>query len=147
MNIYNRRANYDYEILETLEAGLVLKGYEVKSIKSSKISLKGSYVTIKDNEAYLINAHISPYQPPNTPKNYDPMRSRKLLLHKNQIKSLIGKLKQKGLTLVPIKIYTKRGIIKLEFGVGRGKREVDKREKIKQRETKRKIERAMRGKL
>jgi len=147
MNIYNRRANYDYEILETLEAGLVLKGYEVKSIKNSKISLKGSYVTIKDNEAYLINAHISPYQPPNTPKNYDPMRSRKLLLHKNQIKSLIGKLKQKGLTLVPIKIYTKRGIIKLEFGVGRGKREVDKREKIKQRETKRKIERAMRGKL
>ncbi len=147
MNIYNRRANYDYEILETLEAGLVLKGYEVKSIKSSKISLKGSYVTIKDNEAYLINAHISPYQPPNMPKNYDPMRSRKLLLHKNQIKSLIGKLKQKGLTLVPIKIYTKRGIIKLEFGVGRGKREVDKREKIKQRETKRKIERAMRGKL
>ncbi len=147
MNIYNRRANYDYEILETLEAGLVLKGYEVKSIKSSKISLKGSYVTIKDNEAYLINAHISPYQPPNTPKNYDPMRSRKLLLHKNQIKSLIGKLKQKGLTLVPIKIYTKRGIIKLEFGVGRGKREIDKREKIKQRETKRKIERAMRGKL
>lgn len=147
MNIYNRRANYDYEILETLEAGLVLKGYEVKSIKNSKISLKGSYVTIKDNEAYLINAHISPYQPPNTPKNYDPMRSRKLLLHKNQIKSLIGKLKQRGLTLVPIKIYTKRGIIKLEFGVGRGKREVDKREKIKQRETKRKIERAMRGKL
>jgi len=147
MNIYNRRANYDYEILETLEAGLVLKGYEVKSIKNSKISLKGSYVTIKDNEAYLINAHISPYQPPNTPKNYDPMRSRKLLLHKNQIKSLIGKLKQKGLTLVPIKIYTKRGIIKLEFGVGRGKREVDKREKIKQRETKKKIERAIRGKL
>lgn len=147
MNIYNRRANYDYEILETIEAGLVLKGYEVKSAKNGHMSLKGAYVTIKNNEAYLINAHISPYQPANAPKDYNPTCSRKLLLHKNQIKSLIGKLKQKGLTLVPIKVYTKRGIIKLQFGVGKGKKKIDKREKIKEREAGRRIERAMRGKL
>jgi len=144
---YNRRATYDYEILEKYEAGLALAGYEVKAIKTGHLSLQGAYVTIKDNQAYLLNATIPPYQPKNTPSDYDPQRTRKLLLHKSEIKSLIGKTKQKGLTLVPLRVYTKRGKIKLEFGLGRGKRKADKREKIIQREVKRKIDRALRGKF
>lgn len=144
--VKNRRANYDYQILETFEAGLALKGYETKSIRTGNASLKGSYVTIKDEEAYLTGAHISPYQQANLPQDYEPTRSRKLLLHKKEIKSLLGKLKMKGLTLVPLRIYTKRGKIKLEFGLGRGKRKIDKREKIKKREVQRKIARVLREK-
>ena len=140
----NKRAYYDYEILESYEAGLVLRGYEVKAIKTGHVSLRGSYVVIKDNEAYLINTFIPPYQPANTPDKYNPERSRKLLLKKSEIKSLIGKSKQKGLTLIPLKIYTKRGKIKLEFGIGKGKREIDKREKIKKREAEREIKRKIR---
>lgn len=143
----NPRAKYDYEILETYEAGIVLAGYEVKSIKTGHIGLKGSYVTIKNNEAFLINAQISPYQPKNTPDDYEPSRSRKLLLHKSEIKSLIGRIKQKSLTLVPLLVYTKKGKIKLEFAVGKGKRKTDKREKIKKREAERTIERALRQKM
>jgi SsrA-binding protein len=130
----NRRAKYDYEILETYEAGLVLKGFEVKAIKTGKASLKGSFVKIKNNEAWLLNAHISPYQIKNTPPDYDPQRSRKLLLKKSEIKSLIGKTKQQGLTLVPLKLYTKKSRIKLEFALAKGKKKVDKRETIKKRE-------------
>lgn len=146
---YNRRAKYDYEILKRFEAGLELKGHEVKSVKLGHISLKGAYVTIslakpgKTSEAYLINAHISPYQPKNAPAGYDPQRPRKLLLHRKELRTLIGKIKLKGLTLVPIRVYTKRSKIKLEFGVGKGRRKVDKRELIKKREVKRKIERMM----
>ena len=143
----NPRAKYDYEILETYEAGLVLTGQEVKSIKTGHISLRGSYVTIKNEEAWLINAQIPPYQPKNAPADYQPSRTRKLLLHKKELKSLIGKTKQKGLTLVSLRVYTKRGKIKLGFALGRGKRKIDKREKIIERETKRKIDRALRGKL
>src|SRR3990167_5417092 len=110
--VINKRAKYDYEILETFEAGLVLAGYEVKAIKTGKASLRGAYVILRDHEAYLINAHISAYQPANTPQNYDPERPRKLLLTLKELKSLIGKTKQKGLTLVPIKMYTTRGRIK-----------------------------------
>lgn len=139
----NPRAKYDYEILETYEAGLVLSGQEVKSIKKGSMSLRGAYVIIKNEEAWLINAQVSPYQPQNTPVDYNPTRSRKLLLHKNEIKELIGKTKQKGLTLTPLRAYTKRNRIKLEFGLGRGKRKSDKREKIKKRETQRKIRRAL----
>lgn len=141
----NKRAKFDYEILETLEAGLVLKGLEVKSVKTGHVSLRGSYITIKDEEAYLINATIPPYQPKNTPDGYDPMRSRKLLLHKKELKYLLGKGKMKGLTLVPIRVYTKKGKIKLEFAVARGRKRIDKREVIKERETKRGIERAVKG--
>jgi SsrA-binding protein len=144
MNIFNRRANYDYEILEKFEGGLVLKGYEVKAIKTGKASLKGAYVVVQNNEVFLINAHISPYQKANTPNNYQPDQTRKILLHKSEIKSLIGKTKQKGLTLVPIKMYTKKGRIKLQFGLGKGKRKFDKREAIARKEAKRRIERAMR---
>lgn len=143
---YNRRATFDYEILETFEAGMVLRGYEVKAIKTGHLSLAGSYVTIKNEEVYLINAYIPPYQPKNTPADYEPARTRKLLLHKSEITSLIGKTKQKGLTLVPLKAYTKKGKIKLEFALARGKRKFDKREKIIEREAKRKIDRAIREK-
>ncbi len=140
----NRRARYDYEILDTYEAGLVLHGHEVKSIKTGRVSLRGAYVVIKDNEAYLINTLISPYQPANTPDDYNPERNRKLLLNKSEIKSLISKSKRKGLTLVPLKLYTKRGKIKLGLAVAKGKREIDKREAIKKRETEREIRRGLR---
>lgn len=136
---YNRKAKHDYQILETFEAGLVLFGHEVKSIKTGHISLKGAFVVLKENELYLINAHVSPYQPKNTPANYEPERARKLLLHQSEIKSLIGKLKQRGLTLVPLKVYTKRGKIKLAFGLGRGLKKVDKREMIKKKEAKKRM--------
>ncbi|MEA2097855.1 MAG: SsrA-binding protein, partial [Patescibacteria group bacterium] len=108
--------------------------------------LKGTFVTIKDNELFLTNASIPAYQPANMPDNYDPERSRKVLAHKNQIKSLIGKISQKGLTLVPIKVYSKHGLIKLKFGVGKGKKKIDKREGIKKREEKVKMERIMKNK-
>ena len=117
----NRRARHDYEILETYEAGLVLRGHEVKAIKTGLVSLKGSYVVIQNNQAYLINAFIPPYQKANTPENYDPNKSRKLLLNKSETKALIGKSKQKGLTLVPLKLYTKKSRIKLEFGIKKEK--------------------------
>lgn len=138
---------------------MVLLGMEVKSIKTGHISLKGSYVTLRQAfsrggqagqalkrpekaglpELYLINAHIPLYRHAGVVKDYDPERPRKLLLHKNEIKRLIGKKQEQGLTLVPLKIYTKRSLIKLEFGVGRGKKKVDKRETIKKREVERKV--------
>lgn len=139
----NPRAKFDYEILETYEAGLVLFGHEVKSVKKGAMSIKAAYITIKDNEALLINATIPPYQPKNTPESYQSDRTRKLLLSKEEIKELIGKTKQKGLTLVPVRVYSKKGKIKMEIGLGKGKKKFDKRETIKKRETDRKIGRAM----
>lgn len=141
---YNKRANYDYEMTDTLEAGLVLRGHEVKSIKTGHISLRGAYVTVKRTnkklpELYLINAHIPLYKHAATITNYDPTRPRKLLLKKKEIDYLAGKKSEQGLTLVPLKIYTKRSLIKLEFGVGRGKKKIDKREAIKKREVERRI--------
>jgi len=141
----NRKAKYDYEILENYEAGLVLFGYEVKAIKTGHVSLKGSYVVLKNNEAYLMNAFIPPYQKANAPQDYNPYRSRKLLLNRSEIRTLIGKSKEKGLTLVPLKLYTKKTIIKLEFAVAKGKRKIDKREEIKKRETKREIDRRIKN--
>ena len=137
----NRKSTYNYEILETYEAGLALYGFEVKAIKTGHISLKGSFVTLKNKELFLTNALIPPYQPKNTPVDYDQSRARKLLLKKSEISTLIGKLKVKGLTLVPIRLYTKKNKIKLEFGVGKGKRKIDKRQKIKKREFEREKER------
>jgi len=139
----NKRAYFDYEILERYEAGIELFGFEVKAVKTGHISLKGAFVIIKDGEAFLVNATIPPYQPNNTPKDYDPSRTRKLLLKKSEIKSLIGKQKQKGLTLVPLKAYNKRGKIKIEIGLAKAKKKFDKREKIKEREFERERERAM----
>ena len=137
----NSKAGFDYEILETIEAGLVLEGHEVKSIKTGKASMKGSYVKIINEEPYLIGANISPYQPANTPKDYDPQRSRKLLLSKNEIAALIGTSQAHGLTLVPLKIYGKKGRLKLLIGVARGKKKYDKREAIKRKDAQRAKER------
>lgn len=141
----NRKARYDYEILDTFEAGLVLLGHEVKAIKTGKASLKSSFVHLKNNELFLINANIAPYQPKNTPSNYDQERPRKLLLKKSEIKSLIGSLKQKGLTLVPIKFYTKHRKVKLKFGLAKGKKQFDKREQIKKREFTKQKHRLLKG--
>jgi SsrA-binding protein len=141
----NKRANFDYEIKEKFEAGLVLKGYEVKSIKTGHMSLRESFVTLKGSELYLTNAHIPLYKQSGIVPNYDPTAPRKLLLKKSEIKQLIGKIRIQGLTLVPIKLYTKKRLIKLEFGIGKGKKEYDKREKIKKRDDKRKIERVLKN--
>lgn len=143
----NKRATFDYEILEKYEAGLILFGYEAKAVKAGKMSLSGSYVVIKDNEAFLLNSSVAPYQPNNTPQGYDPTRTRKLLLHKDEIKSLIGKTRQQGLTLIPLSVYTNtRGLVKLQFGLARGKKKYDKREQIKNRDDKRYMQRMSRGK-
>ncbi|MGM0439046.1 MAG: SsrA-binding protein SmpB [Patescibacteria group bacterium] len=139
----NRKAYHDYEILEEFEAGMVLNGQEVKAIKKGKISLKGAYIVIREEEAFLIGVNIPPYQPKNAPDDYDPKRSRKLLLTKKQIKYLMGKSNERGLTLVPLKVYTKKGLIKLKFGVCRGKKKYDKRKKIKDREVDRNLRRRM----
>ena len=140
----NKKAYHDYEVLEEFEAGLVLNGQEVKSIKEGRISLKGSYVMIREEEAFLIGVNIPPYQPKNAPEDYDSKRSRKLLLTKKQIKYLMGKSNERGLTLVPLRVYTKKGLIKLKFGVCRGKKKHDKRKKIKDREIDRNLRRRMR---
>ena len=147
MNIFaeNRKIFFEYEILETFEAGIVLFGYETKAVKTGHINLSGSFVAIKNEELFLTNADIPPYQPKNTPPEYDPRRSRKLLLHKAEIKSLIGKIKQKGLTLAPLKVYTQKGKIKLQFGIAKGKKTHDKRETIKRREFNRQKERALKN--
>jgi SsrA-binding protein len=136
----NKKAYFDYEILEKFEAGVVLLGHEVKSIRSGRITLAGSYIIFKDNEPYLLNANIPPYQPKNTPTSYDPNRLRKLLLNKKEIQYLLGKSQQKGLTLLPLRVYTKKGKIKLEFGIARGRKRAGKKELLKKRDIKREIE-------
>lgn len=141
----NRKAFYDYEILEKFEAGLVLSGAEVKSIKGGRINLTGSYINFHNGELYLIGTFIAPYQPKNQPADYDPYRFRKLLLKKNEIMHLAGKVKERGLTLVPIKVYNKGRRIKLEFAVAKGKKQYDKRAVISKREATRKIERELKG--
>jgi SsrA-binding protein len=145
MKIYaeNKEAHFNYEILEKLDAGLVLIGQEVKSIKGGKATIKGAYVVITNNEAFLIGATVPPYQPNNAPKGYNPSRSRKLLLTKKELNYLIGKSEERGLALIPLKLYDKYAMIKLEFGIGKGKKKRDKRESIKKRETKREIEREL----
>jgi SsrA-binding protein len=140
--IQNPGVHYHYHILESFEAGIELKGFEVKALREGKGSLKGSYVTIKDNEAYLVNFNIPPYQPKNTPKDYDENRLRKLLLKRKEINYLIGKLKEKGLTLIPIKVYSKGNLIKVEIALVKGLKKYEKREKIKEKEFRRIKERA-----
>ncbi|HMK56318.1 MAG TPA: SsrA-binding protein SmpB [Dissulfurispiraceae bacterium] len=138
----NRKAYHDYSIEETIEGGLSLVGTEVKSLREGKANLKDSYVLIKDAEAFLFNCHISPYSHGNI-MNHDPMRTRKLLLHKKEILRLQGKIAQKGYTLVPLKLYFKDGRVKVEVGLAKGKREYEKRDSIKEREAAREIEKAM----
>jgi len=141
----NKRANLDYDISERFEAGLVLRGYEVKAVKTGHISLKGSFITVKQNELYLTNANIPLYKHAGAIANYDPTAPRKLLLHKREIAYLIGKSRTEGLTLVPLRVYTKRSLLKLEFGIGKGRKKIDKREIIRKRESERRIQRALKG--
>ncbi len=135
----NRKAYHDYFIQETYEAGISLRGTEIKSLREGRANLKDSYVIIKNNEAFLLNCHISPYSHGNI-QNHDPLRTRKLLLHRKEIGRLWGKLSQKGLTLIPLKIYFKRGKAKVEIGLAKGKRKYEKREAIKEKEARREIE-------
>lgn len=130
----NPKAFFDYDILETIEAGIVLEGHEVKAIKTGRASIKGSYVKMMNEEPLLIGATISPYQPANAPKNYDPQRSRKLLLSKKEISKLIGLSQSQGLTLIPLKFYGKKGLVKLLVGIARGKKKYDKREVLKKKD-------------
>ena len=139
--IVNKRAYFDYEVLETYEAGIKLFGFEVKSVRKGSVSLRASFVTLKDNQLWLTNAVISPYQPQNTPAGYDSTRTRRLLLHKKEIAHLIGKLKEKKLTIVPLRVYNKHRKIKVEIGVARGKKQHDKREVIKKRDVEREMQR------
>jgi SsrA-binding protein len=141
----NKRAFFDYQISDKYEAGLALTGQEVKSVKNGHISLKESFVTIKNSEFFLTNAHISFYPQAGKSKNYNPTRSRKLLLRKSEIKHLIGKMRTEGLTLVPLRVYTKKRLLKLEFGLGKGKRKFDKRQDIKKREDARNIQRTLKN--
>jgi SsrA-binding protein len=139
----NRQARFRYEILETYEAGVELKGTEVKSIRAGKANLRDGYALIRNGEAWLLNVHISPYEPTSDYFNHDPRRTRRLLLHKKEIRKLIGKVEQEGLTLVPLKMYFKRGFVKITIALGKGKKLHDKRESIKEREDKRDMARAM----
>ena len=141
----NKQAKFDYTILETIEAGISLKGFEVKAAKAGKINLAGSYARVKGNEVWLINADIQPYQPKNTPKDYDSERTRRLLLTKAQIKTLTGKTNESGLTLVPLRAYIKGRLIKIELGLARHKKKRDKREVIKKRDSDRDIRRELKN--
>lgn len=143
--ITNKKATFDFEILDTFEAGVVLAGHEVKAIRNGKATLNGAYVVIRGGEAWLLGASISPYQVANTPKSYDPERTRKLLLNKKELKELEQKSEQQGLTIIPIKWYNKARQVKLEIALVRGKKKADKREKLKERDTKRDIERILKN--
>lgn len=136
----NRRAKFEYYILETYEAGLVLKGTEVKSIRDGKVSINESFGRVGKEEVFIYNMHIAPYEQGNR-FNVDPLRTRKLLLHKQEIKKLTGKMTQRGLTLIPLKLYFKNGVAKLELCLAKGKKMHDKRETIKKRDMERELRR------
>ena len=140
----NRRARHEYEILETIEAGLVLRGTEVKSLRAGHVNFKDSYATVRNNEAWLLGCHISPYSH-GTDANHDPERDRKLLLHRRQIARLSGKVAERGLTLIPLRLYFKRGRAKVEVGLARGKKLHDKRSAIREREVRRELDKAARA--
>ena len=140
----NKKARHDYTIVDTIEAGLVLTGTEIKSVRAARITLKDGYAQIKNGEAWLINVHITPYEPGNI-WNQDPDRTRKLLLKKREIAKLEAELKGTGMTLVPLKVYIKNGFAKVLIGLAKGKHDYDKRESIKRREQKRDIARQMKA--
>lgn len=143
--VTNRKAFHDYHIEDKLEAGLVLKGTEVKSLREGRVNLQDSYATVEHGEVILHHCHVSPYSHGNI-MNHDPLRSRKLLLHRKQINKLLGQTQQKGLTLIPLRIYfTPRGHAKVELALARGKKQYDRRETIKEREADREVERALKG--
>ena len=138
----NKKARHDYFIEQTMESGVVLSGTEVKSIRLGKVNLKDSYAAIKNGELFIVGMHVSPYEKGNI-YNKDPERERKLLLHKHEINRLTGLIQQKGLTLVPLKLYFKRGKVKIELGVAKGKKIYDKRNDIAERDAKREIDRKL----
>jgi len=138
----NRKAYHDYHIQETLEAGIVLKGSEIKSIREGRVNLGDAYARPENGELWLLNSHIASYDAASY-NTHEPLRPRKLLLHKKEINSLTGKVVQRGLTLVPLKLYIKHGVAKVELGVAKGKRLYDKREAIARRDTEREIDRAL----
>ncbi len=148
----NKKASFDYEFLETYEVGLLLFGYEVKSIRSGQANLKGAYISFKTDEsgkmaAYLVSCHVSLYKFAGQISEYNPERDRKLLLNKKELDYLFSKKQEKGLTVIPLKLYTKGSFIKLEIAVGRGKKTYDKRESIKKRDEDRQIKTLLKGKL
>ena len=140
----NRKARHDYSIIDTVEAGLVLQGTEIKSIRNGRINLKDGFARIRNGEAFLYNVHISPYEQGNI-FNHDPLRTRKLLLHKKQINKLIGETKNTGITLVPLKVYIKDGYAKVLIGLAKGKKQSDKREDLKRKEVDRQISRTLKN--
>ena len=142
ISIVNRKAYHDYLIEERVEAGIVLKGSEIKSIRAGKVSLQDAYAKPENGEVWLFNSHIASYDAASY-NTHQPTRPRKLLLHKKEVDILTGRVKQRGLTLVPLKLYIKHGIAKIELGVGKGKKVYDKRETIMRRDTDREIERAL----
>lgn len=141
----NKKVFFEYEILETYEAGIILIGQEVKSIRLGHAQLAGSYVVVKGGEIWLVGATVPPYQPKNAPAEYDPQRPRKLLLQQSEINYLLGKAQQKGLTLVPIKMYTKHDKIKLAFGIAKGIKKRGKKELLKKRDVTREVHRELRA--
>jgi SsrA-binding protein len=140
----NRKARHEYEILEVLEAGLVLRGTEVKALRTGQVNFKDSFATIRNHEAWLRGCHISPYSH-GTDANHEPERDRKLLLHRNEIARLMGKVAERGLTIVPLRLYFKDGRAKVEIGLARGKKLHDKRSSLREREVAREMDRASRG--
>jgi len=142
----NRKARRDFEVLETYEAGLILRGTEVKSLREGKANFKDSYAMVEGSEVWLVGCHISPYHH-GTDANHDPERRRKLLLHKSEINRLMGKTLERGLTLVPLRLYFKSGRVKLELALARGRKLRDKRQVLREREARREMDRAVRARL
>ncbi len=141
----NKKANFDYQIIDKLECGIVLTGSEVKTAKAGLVNLTGSYAIIRKKGVFLINANFPPYQAKNINFAYDAKRTKKLLLRKKEMLQLMGKIKKQNLTLIPLRMYNKKGLIKVEVALAKGKKKIDKREIIKQRETKRRTEKARKG--
>ncbi len=141
----NRQARFAYEILETFEAGIELRGTEVKSIRDGRTNLQDGYALVRNNEVWLHNVHISPHETASQVFNHEPRRTRKLLLHRQEIRKLIGQVEQKGLTLVPLRMYLKGGRVKVAIALARGKKLHDKREDLKRKQEKREIERVMKS--
>lgn len=141
--IKNKKVYLNYEVCQTFDAGMELFGLEVKSLRSKQGSIEGSHIIVRGNEAFLVGATIPPYQPTNTPVNYDPKRNRRLLLTKKELLQLSGFESQRGLTIVPISVYNKGSKIKLEIGIAKGKKKYDKRESIKKKDTERDLKRSL----
>ena len=143
---FNKRAVFDYELLETYEAGISLLGTEVKSVRAGHMSLRGAFVTFHQGQPFLTNANIPAWQPANTPETYDPLRSRRLLLKKPEINELLGQRHTQGLTIVPIKVYNNRGKLKLQIALAKGKKEYNKKQSKQEKDIKRDVDRMLRGK-